>query len=154
MEPFDSYPGSGHDLLGRLKRDGRSARGKAGEAGYVTLFQRLTDQSKCAYCGVRLVDTYEHWLLVQADHVVPESEAKRLGIPAEFYLDCINVVLACSGCNGFKNRDALPFAPQPTWSMQVFLTLRDEVFLLRSARIEERRKKEISIFESKPWQLR
>ena len=62
----------------------------------------------CAYCDVSLVDDYYHWLLMSVDHVVPSSEAKRLGIPVASYEDYINLVLCCSGCNGFGNRFRLP----------------------------------------------
>jgi hypothetical protein len=67
--PFDSYPGGGKELLGKLRgSDGTSRR------GYGLDFQRRTGQSSCAYCGSNLVENYVHWLLMSIDHVVPTLE--------------------------------------------------------------------------------
>ncbi len=66
MEPFASYPEQGRKPLGR-PRDLTGAR----RSGYGLSLQRMTGQSACAYCGLSLVDTYEHWLLMPVDHVVP-----------------------------------------------------------------------------------
>ncbi len=66
MEPFASYPEQGREPLGR-PRDLTGAR----RSGYGPSLQRMTGQPACAYCGLSLVDTYEHWLLMPVDHVVP-----------------------------------------------------------------------------------
>jgi hypothetical protein len=50
-----------------------------------------------------LVDTYEHWLMMAYDHVVPASVCVAAGIHVEWIGDIINRVLCCAACNGFKN---------------------------------------------------
>ena len=97
MEPFFSYPGHGRQPLGRPRDPTGACR-----SGYGLGLQRLTGQTSCAYCGVSLVDTYAHWLLLSVDHVVPRGEAQRLGVAATLYEDAINLVqpryrLACAG---------------------------------------------------------
>ena len=116
MEAFDRCPGGGPLLLG-LRR-GANARHE-----YGLRLQQVTGETACAYCGLSLIDTYEHWLLLQVDHVVPVGEAIRLGVPHEFYEDLCNHVLACSGCNRFDNRHAVDCAPRPIWSRPEFLSL-------------------------------
>ena len=98
MNVFDRYPSGGRALLGRQELTG------ACRSGYGLELQRLTGESNCAYCDVSLVTDYDHWLLMSIDHVVPGGEARRVGIDAQFYEDAINLVLCCSGCNGFGNR--------------------------------------------------
>ena len=107
----------------------------------------MTGQSSCAYCGVDLVGDYHRWLLLGVDHVVPQSEARRLGIPAGFYEDAINLVLACSGCNGYLNRFRCSAEPANEWSLESFADLRDSVFRERDQLIAARRDKERTIFD-------
>jgi hypothetical protein len=111
----------------------------------------LTGESSCAYCGVSLVTDYHHWLLMSVDHVVPGGEARRVGIAAQLYEDAINLVLCCSGCNGFGNRYRCVAELQPAWTLEEFLTLRDRIFAERFERIAARRAVEIALFESRPW---
>lgn len=142
--PFDAYPHGGQQLLGRLS--GGSARW-----GYGLRLQRITGQTRCAWCDVDLVANYYRWLLLSVDHVVPTSEAKRLGIPLEFSADSVNHVLACTGCNGFDNRYQGTQLPQETWTLEEFIALRDAVFRERLPRIAQRRARDLEFFESRPW---
>ena len=147
---FETYPKGGRILLGRPKNPGNC------RYGYGLELQRLTGQTACAYCGVSLVDDYYHWLLMSVDHVVPSGEAKRLRIGPEFYEDLINLVLCCSGCNGFGNRFRLPYDYRPggLWTLQRFADLRDESFNTRLQSIANRRASEQNFFASQPWNLR
>jgi hypothetical protein len=111
----------------------------------------MTGQSVCAYCGVDLVGDYHRWLLLTVDHVVPAGESVRLGIPEDFYQDAINLVLACSGCNGFLNRYRIDTEPAKDWTLEQFVALRDTVFAHRYGLVEARREQEVRLFESKPW---
>lgn len=150
MRPFDDYP-----LAGRVLLDRPSLADSTCRHGYGLDFQRKTGQTHCAYCGTSLVDDFHHWLLMSLDHVVPESEFMRLGIPVEFGGDCINLVLACSGCNGFRNRfkvsiELLRSETDSAWTIDEFVTLRDAVFNLRYGAIEKRRIAEQLFFHQKP----
>jgi hypothetical protein len=145
MNPFDAYPGVGQVLLGKPKNISNC------RYGYGLELQRLTEQTKCAYCQVSLTDDYYHWLLMAVDYVVPKGEAKRLLIPSDYSKDFINLVLCCAGCNGFNNRTALPFEPRSQWSLQEFVMLREEAFANRLQAIATRRADELKFFLSKPW---
>ena len=147
MNIFDRYPSGGRELLGK-PRD----RTGACRTGYGLGLQALTGESNCAYCGLSLVDTYHHWLLMSVDHVVPAGEARRLGVDPQFYEDTINLVLCCAGCNGFGNRYRCDIEMQDYWTLDEFPRLRDHVFEDRFARIAARRAAELAVFESKPWE--
>lgn len=145
MLPFNQYPGNGAALLGQPGGSGNC------RYGYCLKVQLATGQTECAYCGVSLIDTYHHWLLLSVDHVVPRAEAIRLGVPKAYYEDIINLVVSCSGCNGFGNRYSVATQPMPTWPLETFLALRDRTFLERATNIAERRERERQYFESMPW---
>jgi hypothetical protein len=143
--PFDAYPHGGRQLLGR--RAGANARWE-----YGLRLQKLTGQTSCAWCGVDLVADYYRWLLLSVGHVVPASEAKRLGIPLAFSEDYVNHVLACAGCNSYDNRYRSTHIPREAWTLEEFVALRDAIFLERHPRIAQRRARELEFFESRPWQ--
>lgn len=150
MKPFDEYPGGGREPL-------RRRTGAACRDGYGFQFQEITGQTHCAYCGVSLVDNYYHWLLMAMDHVIPLSQARKLKIPGKWYDNCINVVLCCSGCNGFDNRYVIPdkileecgitAQSEEDWKIEDFLQLRDQVFKYRYERIAVRRAAEENKFK-------
>lgn len=142
MLPFDAYPGKGRRLLGPPKAGTGSSR-----TGYGLALQRMTGQSACAYCGLDLVADFHRWLLLTVDHVVPRAEAQHLGIPPMFYEDAVNLVLACSGCNGYLNQYQVANEPSAEWTIEAFADLRDSVFRDRHQRIEERRIQEQAIFD-------
>jgi hypothetical protein len=95
-----------------------------------------------------LLGEYHRWLLLNVDHVVPQGEARRLGIPAEFYEDAINLVLACSGCNGYLNRYRCQAEPTNGWSVESFADFRDSIFRDRDRLIATRRAKELTAFDA------
>jgi hypothetical protein len=80
MEPFDSYPGGDGQLLGFSK--GSNCRHQYGLA-----FMQRTGQKLCAYCGSDFTATYEQWLTMALDHVIPLSVCKARGIP-EVWFGC------------------------------------------------------------------
>jgi len=152
MNLFDAYPQGGRVLRGKPRDNSNTRHGQGIE------LQQLTKQSTCGYCEVSLIDDYYHWLLMSVDHVVPRSVAESLGIIPVYYEDFINLILCCSGCNGLKNRDTvaklgLPHEPQPSWTLEEFLSFRDQVFAVRRRRIEDRRKEEQAFFNSRPWEV-
>ena len=138
MKPFDDYPGGGYAILRTLK--GSNARREYGH----WLVER--GQSSCAYCKVSLVDSYENWLLLTVDHIIPAKEGRRLGIPKRWYESYNNIVLACSGCNGFRNRYQLEDERKDSWKESEFFALRDRVFVERSVLIEEARISEMKFY--------
>jgi hypothetical protein len=146
MNLFDRYPLGGRTLLGRLRNLTGACR-----SGYGLSLQRLTGETSCAYCGLSLVDDYYHWLLMSIDHVVPVAEARRVGICSQFYEDAINLVLCCSGCNGFGNRYRCKAEISENWTLDEFVALRDKVFADRSESIATRREKEWTFFQAQPW---
>lgn len=147
MRVLDTYSYAGRALLGRPRNLTGACR-----SGYGLSLQRLTGQTFCAYCGVSLVDTYHHWLLMSVDHVVPGGEARRLGVGAQYYEDAINLVLCCAGCNGFGNRYRCEALARSLWTLDEFLELRDVVFDGRFQRIATRRAAETDLFDSRPWE--
>jgi hypothetical protein len=88
---------------------------------------------------------------MSVDHVVPRGEARRVGIDPQFYEDAFNLVLCCSGCNGFGNRYRCVVNHEPMWTLEEFLALRDRIFEECFKRIAQRRAAEVAFFESKPW---
>lgn len=147
MLPFDSYPDVGKALLGRVT--GSNCR-----HGYGMTFMQVTGQISCAYCGLDFVASFEAFLQMALDHVVPKSVCKTLALPDDWIEDCINKVLACSACNGFDNRFTLqePCACPPT--LEAFCDLRDRIFAERKARIAACRDKEQEFFNRRLWEQR
>jgi hypothetical protein len=119
--PFYEYQGGGRGLLGVPPwGDGSSRR------GYGVPVLRACGTS-CVYCGVDLGGTYEAWLGFSVDHVIPVSTVKRLGYPAEWVHDLINLVTACRSCNEFLNAYRVDDPCPP--DLDGFCDLRDRHFL-------------------------
>jgi len=147
MLPFDRYPSAGHVLAGRLRRGDETSRG-----GYGLDLASRTRQTTCAYCGLDLVHSFEYWLLLSGDHVVPQGAARAAGIPIHFYEDIANLVLACQGCNGFLNRFVPDLSTEgEEWTEDQFIQLRDRIFVERRSLIAQRREIERKLFESALW---
>ena len=117
MKPFDDYPGAGRELLGKLRR-GWNCR-----HGYGVDLMLSPGQLRCAYCGVSLVDDYYHWLLMCVDHVVPIAESKKLGVQEDLIMDMANLVLCCTGCNGFGTQfDFTTVRKREKWTVKEFVS--------------------------------
>ena len=142
--PFQSYPMNGRGLLGR--RSVTTSR-----RGYGLALRQLTGLGDCAYCGLDLFGSYEHWLLLQVDHVVPTTMGKRLGIPFDWLEDYANLVLACSACNTFANQFDDRSVTEAPKSVEQFFDLRDKAFVARRPLILGCQKKEREFFDGKPW---
>lgn len=146
LVPFERFPGGGRKLLGRPLFGNGTAR-----TGYGLGLQRMTGQTKCAYCGLSIVESFQNWLMLRVDHVVPGGEARRVGIPPLLYEDAINLVLCCSACNGFGNRFKCHLDCPLHWTTEDFCDLRDRTYEERFAKIEIRRRVELEHFEKSPW---
>lgn len=145
--PFTEYPNGGRSLLGR-------AGGDTARRGYGLKFMQKTGQTKCAYCGADLVGTYEGWLQLALDHVVPESVCKSFELPDEWTHDCSNKVLACAACNGFHNRYRQPLDAACPQTLDEFFDLRDRIFAERKALIAKRHEDERAFYSHRPWEQR
>lgn len=147
VEPFDSFPEGGRTRLGVPRPGNASCR-----AGYGKALQQLTGQTACAYCGVDLTADYYRWLLLTVDHVVPRGYGASAGIPREFIEDAFNLVIACSGCNGFANLYKWKGETPEEWTDASFADVRDRVFVERKAAIDARREREKEVFATRPWE--
>ena len=141
MDPFERYPGGGRVPLGRPRNTSDSRR------GYGLEVIRLSGSSLCAYCGVDLLSDYYRWLLLQVDHVVPRSVAQVHRIDKVLCEDFINLVLACSGCNGLENQYSVPIEGGGIWTIENFVNFREKVFAARFAKIAVRRSNELAFFQ-------
>lgn len=142
MKPFDDYPGRGTTILKKMGRT--NSRREDG-----LWLMKNTRQDCCCYCGVSLVDTYHHWLLLNVGHVVPARECARLGVPTEWHHSFTNSVLSCFGCSLFDNRYTIDwYEPKDPdyWTVPEFIALRDQVFEERHRRIAVRRLQEMRFF--------
>lgn len=145
MKPFQDYPLGGVQMLGRIPDSGNCRR------GYGLKLQILTKQTQCAYCGMSLVDTYEHWLLLTIDHVIPTGQGAIVGIPDDWLKDYANAVLCCSACNGFCNRFRLPEGTSRPPDFRGFTELRDEIFRQRMKALIKAHEKERAFYTRNPW---
>lgn len=133
--PFNDYPSGGRALLGKPKGD-LARRGYGRDALAWCGFH-------CAYCGLDM-STFEGWLQVSVDHVVPR-QATAIGFPSQWVLDATNLVACCRTCNDLFNRDPVLDPLPPT--LEAFYALRDRLYLARRGRIIERRAAERRWFE-------
>jgi hypothetical protein len=136
--PFARYEGGGRRLLGiPPQRDGTARHGYGppvfAQCGYA-----------CVYCGLDMRSTFEGWLQLSVDHVIP-SQMKDRGYPADFVEDITNLVTCCRACNDFGNR--LVVTDPPPTTHEAFLDLRDRVFRERRAAIIAKRNQERVIYE-------
>ena len=61
----------------------------------------------------------------------------RLGIPKSWHESYSNIVLACSGCNGFRKSYEVSWQePKESWEESEFFEFRDKVFMQKAALIE------------------
>lgn len=145
MYPFDLYPHSGRALLGKVV--GSNCR-----HGYGLKFMRITGQTKCAYCGLDFVSSYENWLQMALDHVVPKSVCAAFGIPLVWREDCANKVLACSACNSFFNRYKPQMDTPCPKTLDEFFLLRDKILSERTGPILKKHQEERAFFNSRAWE--
>lgn len=145
MHPFDAFPDAVQMLLGPTP-------GETCRRGYGLVLMRKTGQTCCAYCGLDFAASYENWLQMAVDHVVPKNICGNLSIPVEWYEDCTNKVLACATCNGFDNRFKQAPSDVCPASLEAFYALRDRIFSERRIRIAERHRAEREYFARRLWE--
>ncbi len=138
--PFVRYTGGGRVPLGRPRQGDVTARYGYGppvfdECGYT-----------CVYCGLDMEHTYEGWLQISVDHVVPKNSIAR-GFPVEWIEDITNLVTCCRACNEFGNQFTVA-EPSPG-NQEAFFDLRDTVFAARKANILTRHATERARYEAR-----
>ena len=89
----------------------------------------------CAYCGVDLATSYEAWLNLSLEHVVPQGARQSSDINPVWLGDLVNCVLCCRACNEFLNSYR---APSGALTWDEFLALRDRVFVEKRDRVLRR----------------
>jgi len=137
MAPFDHYEKKGRELLGKVKESGNCRH----DYGLPVLRQCGTS---CAYCGRDLACSYEAWLNISIDHVIPRSTAwyhER----EDWVEDIINIVTCCRACNEFLNRHRVQ-EPRPD-DLSAFVDLRDKVFSKKETLALNRHKEERAWYE-------
>ena len=146
MMPFDAYLHRGRRPIGRLTGD--NCRHE-----YGLKLQKLIGLNKCAYCSLSLVDTYDHWLMMTIDHVVPIYAGGELGIAPDWLEDYWNTVLCCAACKSFG--DLLPLETEVSGpeSFEEFLALRDRIFVEAQCAILLSHEHELAFFDSRPWRV-
>jgi hypothetical protein len=144
MMPFDAYPHRGRRPIGRLTGD--NCRHE-----YGLRLQKLIGLNKCAYCGLNFVDTYDHWLMMAVDHIVPTHAGKELGISPEWLEDYWNTVLCCSACHEFGNLSPLETDLTCPETSEEFIALRDRLFVERKRYVLLSHEHELAFFDERPW---
>lgn len=135
--PFHRYQGGGRVPLGRPRQGNATAR-----RGYgLPVFEQCGHT--CVYCGLDMAATFDAWLQLSVDHVIPHQMAKA-GYPADLVDDITNLVTCCRACNDFGNRFAV-IGPVPA-TPEAFYDLRDHVFAERKAMILAKREQERAIY--------
>ena len=146
MSYFECYPGEGRILIGRPQ--GANARHEYGPQ--VAQYSGWA----CAYCGRDLLTSYESWLDLQIDHVVPTCSIKR-GFREDWVEAIANCVVCCAACNAFLNRYPINF-DKPPLTEEAFFKLRDEVFEDKRRKALKRHAEERIYWEQKKseWSVR
>ncbi len=116
--PFARYTEAGRTILPRPRqRDGTARHGYGldvfAQCGYT-----------CVYCGLDMAETFESWLQLSVDHVVPHQMADH-GYDRKYVESISNLVTCCRACNDLGNRFTID-NPPPTTD-EAFLALRDAV---------------------------
>jgi hypothetical protein len=118
MEPFKNYRGNGKQLLEPLVIQGTCRR----DYGRIVLKEC---GGFCVYCGRNLTESYEAWLSLSVDHVIPIS-TRWVKDREDWIYNLINCVTCCRACNEFLNhyevRDEMPE------TLEAFCDLRDNHF--------------------------
>ena len=144
VTPFDRYEKGGRTPLGRPKQGDLTARHGYGppvftQCGYA-----------CVYCGLDMAATFENWLQLSVDHVVPRQMAAvwAAAPTAKLVEDITNLATCCRACNDFGNRYTVSGEPPAT--DDAFYDLRDRVFTERKAMILAKRDQERAIYAKLP----
>jgi hypothetical protein len=123
-------------------------------------------EPRCAYCGLHLLEPYEHWLLLTVDHVIPKRLIQRNGRwgrlrnrkqIANWIEDATNCVICCSACNHFTSRIEIsenilgnPPRNDSNGEWNRFLQMRNELFTQKREHAIKQHRAE-RIFWNESW---
>lgn len=93
-----------------------------------------------------MTESYDSWLDLSIDHVIPGRTVTGLAWPREWVDDLANLVTCCRACNEFLNGYRV-VDPPPTTADE-FLALRDRHFLAKRAWVIERHVRERDWYEA------
>ena len=141
--PFGRYEHGGRQRLGRPRQGDVTARHGYGppvfeQCGYA-----------CVYCGLDMRSTFEGWLQLSVDHVIPR-QMKNLGYPADLVEDITNIVTCCRACNDFGNRYTVSTPAPAEGDIEAFYAIRDQVFRDRKAMLLAKREQERTVYARLP----
>lgn len=137
--PFERYQFAGQQLLGKPSLGDGSCRRGYGPP----VFSECG--TACAYCGREMGESYDSWLDLSIDHVIPGETVKRLGWRREWVDDLANFVTCCRACNEFLN--GYRVADPPPATADEFFALRDRHFVAKRAWVTERHVRERDWYE-------
>jgi hypothetical protein len=137
--PFTRYRGQGRLLVGPPTWGDGTARHGYGlpvfaQCGYC-----------CAYCGLDMLASFEAWLQLSVDHVVPRNSIS-LGFRKDWIEDVANLVTCCGPCSALGNRFTVDVEAPST--LEAFFELRDRAFRERRALILDRRSVERAHYQA------
>lgn len=140
MLPFDRYRGNGRKLLGPLKIRGASRHGYG-----PSVFDQCG--AFCAYCDRSLNNSYESWLDISIDHVIPKSKNRTPWYSEckDWIEDLANIVTCCRACNEFLNGHKVDELPPN--DVSEFFNLRDKVFIEKRNHARKRHQDERARYE-------
>jgi len=129
MIPFERYQKGGQEPLGLPPSGDGTCRHGYGPP----VFAQCGDT--CAYCGRALLDSYDAWLSVSVDHVVPRS-VSWYSARLQWVEDIFNLVTCCRACNEFLNQYLCAEA-EPT-TVAAFVDIRNRVFVGKQEHARQR----------------
>jgi len=139
------FPHNIKDLNAKLRTG--SARHDYG----LQLAEMTNWNGECAYCTRDLISTYESWLHLQVDHVIPRYLAKHNYKSVKKWIESIpNCVICCAACNAFLNKFEVDADPPKT--ADDFFSIRNQIFTKKKNQATERHKKECEMYKEK-WAL-
>ena len=127
-------------LSGRIPWSSQSSR-----RGYgLPVFER--SNYTCLYCKRDLKSTYENWLNISIEHIIPHSTLKVWGADFDIWIDDLsNTGACCRACNGFLT--VFKLSSEAPKSLEEFYDLRDKVYLQKKELALRRHKVERTWFE-------
>ena len=110
-------------------------------------------EPSCAYCGKDLMESYDNWLDLSVDHVVPICCQKTWGPECREWIESMaNAVPCCRACNEFLNGFRAPeTAPA---SESEFISLRNKELARKREHALQRHQQEQAAFEALRSRLR
>ena len=106
----------------------------------------------CAYCGKDLLESYDAWLDLSVDHIVPVCMLKQWGSECQSWIGSIaNLVPCCRACNEFLNGYRIADKTPPDGV--AFLELRKRVLAEKRELALRRHQQELKAYASRLRQL-